>query len=34
MQTFIGNSFNKDAKAAVAEATKGLSNPHMILFFC
>ena len=33
MQTFIGNSFNKDAKTAVAEATKGLSNPHMILFF-
>ena len=33
MQTFIGSSLSKDAKAAVAEATKGLSNPHMILFF-
>lgn len=33
MQTFIGRSVSKDAKAAVAEATKGLNNPHLIIFF-
>jgi len=33
MQTFVGSSLSKDAKAAVAEATKGLTKPNMILFF-
>lgn len=33
MQTFIGSSFSKDVNTAVTEATKGMSSPHMILFF-